>query len=200
MSNQGVRRIMGINISSACNNIPRHPQVPSLSCQFVWKILMNFHHSGYYFVVFPWLDDQVHINENDDVEKIKFIFYISYFPLNSKFIAINTSQISDTNRMIAFSIIYKIKSKSLLLWGIFHNCYSNFFQLYNNRYILHQSNTFHYFNKFEKKITVLALWQYLHENHRTVHGIYGWMPVYKIINWELLTMLMVFFLFFSIYM
>ena len=127
LSNQGVRRMLGITRNSAGNNIPRCPQVPSLSSQFVFKILMNFHHSGYYFVVFPWLDDQVNINENDDVEKIKFIFYISFFPLNSKFIAINTSQISDTNRMIAFSIIYKIKSKSLLLWGIFHNCYCKFF-------------------------------------------------------------------------
>ena len=52
MSNQGVRRMLGININTACNNIPRCSQVPSLSCQFVLKILMNFHHSGYYFVVF----------------------------------------------------------------------------------------------------------------------------------------------------
>ena len=142
--NQGVRRMLGININTACNNIPRCSQVPSLSCQFVLKILMNFHHSGYYFVVFLWLDDQVNINENDDVEKIKFIFYISYFPLNSKFIAINTSQISDTKRMIAFSIMYKIKSKSLLLWGIFHNCYWNFFQLYNNGYITYYINLIHF--------------------------------------------------------
>ena len=52
MSNQGVRRMLGININTACNNIPRCSHVPSLSCQFVLKISTNFHHSGYYFVVF----------------------------------------------------------------------------------------------------------------------------------------------------
>ena len=52
MSYQGVRRMLGININTACNNIPRCSQVPSLSCQFVLEISTNFHYSGYYFVVF----------------------------------------------------------------------------------------------------------------------------------------------------